>query len=306
MMQINSGEIIRKIREDMGLSQGEMAARLFLEQKKISRIEKGTMSIDIWQLMQMLELLGYPSEDFWLLYLESEEYEGYRTYRLLKKQLWDNDFASARVTLTNIKQSPLAEQPLINQFLELASVMLDDGISDEDAIEKLYKALRLSSPDFDETKIAEYRLTYNEIYILISITSLLSKIGNKEKAISVTKAIIESRENSRTSEEDRAKLFPALMFNLSNFLGQSGKTKEALKVCNQAIEVCREHKKLDSVPQILLNIASCHHILGEQEHVYKTYLVRAYHAAYAHGENELGQRIKKYAEEDFGITIIDI
>jgi len=305
-MQINSGEIIKKIRNDLGLSQEEMATRLFIDQKRISRIEKGVVKADIWQLMQMLELLGYPSEDFWLLYLDSEEYRGYRTYRLLKRQLWENDFKNAEITLNEIKKSPLARQSLINQFLEVAEVKLYTSISEKDAIKRLYDAICLSIPHFDELMISEYRLTHNEIYILIEIAGCLSRMGEKERAINIAQSIVESRENSRTSEEDRAKLYPAVMFNLSNYLGQSGRTKEALKVCSSAIEICRENSNLKPVPHLLLNIASCYHILGEQEHVYKTYLIRAYHAAYAYGDYELGQRIKKYAEEDFGISITDI
>lgn len=305
-MQLNSGEIIKKIRVDLKLSQEEMATRLFIEQKRISRIETGKVKVDIWQLMQMLELLGYPSEDFWLLYLDSEEYEGYRTYRLLKRQLWERDFDKANVTMNNITQRPLAKQPFIAQFLELAKVMLEEKLSHKDAIEELFKAIKLSIPTFDVSKIHEYRLTYNEIYILIEMAGNYSKMEDKDSAICITQAIIESRENSRTSEEDRARLFPALMFNLSNYYGQSGRVKEALKACNQAIEICREYSNFNDVPAILLNTASCHYLLGEQHHIYKTHLLRAYHTAYAHGDFELGKRIKADAKRDFDITIADL
>jgi len=254
----------------------------------------------------MLELLGYHSEDFWLLYLDTKEYEGYRAYRTLKRQLWESDYSNAEITLESMKDSPLAKKTFISQFLELAVVMLDRDISDEDAIKRLYSSIRLSIPNFDDLKVAEYRLTYNEIYILVEISIRYARVGENEKAIKLTESMIKSREASRTSEEDRAKLFPALMFNLSNYLGQTGNTKEALKICTQAIEICREYNNLIYVPQILLNIASCYHVLGEQEHIYTTYLVRAYHAAFAIGENELGKSIKKYAEEDFDVLITDI
>lgn len=305
-MQVNSGEIIKNIRTDMGLTQGEMASRMLIDQKKISRIESGSAKIDIWELMQLLELLGFPSEDFWLLYLDSEEYKGYRTYRLLKKQLWNKELDKAEVTISSIKQNPLVNKPFIVQFLKLADVIMDESMSHEDAIEKLFDIIRISVPKFEISKISEYRLIYNEIYVLIEMAGNYSKMGDNDTAIKITKAVIESRENSRTSEEDRARLFPALLFNLSNYLGQSGRTREALKACSQAIEICIEYSNLEAVPQILLNMASCHFIMGEQEHMYKTYLIRAYHTAFAHGNLELGNRIRKNAELEFGIKITDL
>ena len=301
-VKINSGEIIKKIRIDIGISQEEMADRLFISPRKLSRIEAEDAKIDIWQLMSMLELLGYPSEDFWVLYLDSDEFSGYRLYKRLKRQLRNDEFDDARATMDKLSQNALAKQSFVGQFLALVEVILDNDITHDVAIERCEEIIKMSIPNFDETKISEYRLTYNEIYTITELSTRLSKIGQKDRAIAITEAVIESRENSRTSEEDRAKLFPALLFNLSNYLGQSGKIKEALKVCSRAIEVCREYNNLKFVPEILFNMAYSYHALGEQEQVYKIQLVRAYHCAYAMGENETAKLIKKYAEEDFGIS----
>ena len=86
-------------------------------------------------------------------------------------------------------------------------------------------------------------------------------------------------------------------------LGKANRYKESLAVCNNAIEICREYNRLRLVSIILHNMASCYRLLGEEEQIYKPHLIRAYHCAYAIGDNETANIIKKDAEKDFGIVI---
>ena len=302
-MRINSGELIKKMRKDMGMSQENLAEQLHISPRHMARIESGSANMDIWQFMSILELLGQPTEDFWLLYLNTKEYEEYRAYRRIKKLLHDRNFSEVRKILPEFETSLLSKQFFIRQFVAYVKVKIDKEISHEQALEKLYEAVRMSKPDYEENRVAEYRLTYNEVGILVEIAGRLSIMGERDRAITLTKAIIESREESRTSEEDRTTLFPALMTNLSTMLGKAKRYKESIAICNEAIEICREHNRLRLVPVILYNMASCYHLLGEEEQIYKPHLIRAYHCAYAIGDNEAANIIKKDAEDRFDITI---
>jgi len=64
-MKIN-GETIAKIRKEMGMSREELAGRVHLGVRQIARLEKGDSDLNIWQMMEVLEMLGHPSDDFWL------------------------------------------------------------------------------------------------------------------------------------------------------------------------------------------------------------------------------------------------
>jgi len=86
-MKINSGESIRKIRKEIGLSQEELAEQLFISVRQLARFESGEANMDILQFVSTMELLGHPTEDFWLLYLNSSEYDSYRDYKHLERQL---------------------------------------------------------------------------------------------------------------------------------------------------------------------------------------------------------------------------
>jgi len=294
----------------MRINQEELAERMYISPRQLSRIETGEKQLDIWQFVSILETLGLPSEDYWLLYLETQEYEDYRRYRLLKRLIREEQlneqYIESKKVLAQLEDSLLAQQPFIRQFVAYVKIKVSVELSPEQAIKELYKALSISKPDFDENKVSEYRLNYNEIFLINNLASRYGKLKNYERAIALYKGIIEGRKKIQASEDDKAALFPPIMFSLSNMLGMFGKHKESLKYCERALEVCREYDNLRLVPRIMHNMAINQQLLNEEERVYRLNLVRAYHCAYAIGDNSTAITIKKDAEENFGITDLDL
>ena len=45
-MQYKGGSIIKNLRKDMGVSQEEMAKRLYMSQRQLSRVENGEAELD--------------------------------------------------------------------------------------------------------------------------------------------------------------------------------------------------------------------------------------------------------------------
>jgi len=301
-MKIKSGELLKKLRAEMGLSQEDMAEKAHISERQLRRYEANEVEMDVWLFMQLFELLGLPTEDFWLLYLDTKDFESYRAYRHLKRLVRDKKYAEIRNILPAFEEQEIASQPLVRQFIAAVKIKIDTEIKNEDAVEKLLEAIRMSNPKFDESKVSEYRLTYNEISIIVSLAGKLFNMKEIDRAISITQETIAGRENFRTSEEDVAILFPPLMSSLSTMLGSVGRYKECLAVCDRTMEICRDYSKFRYIPVILHNKASCHMHLGEEEAIYKPHLLRAYHSAYAMGLTKTAQTIKKCAERDFGIT----
>ena len=115
-MKTNSADIIKSMRKEMGLSQEEMAEQLFISVRQLARIESGEAGMDVWQFITTLELLGSPTEDFWLLYLDSGEYAGYRDYKRLKRQISNDDWSEVKNAIADIEKSMLIKQPTVKQF----------------------------------------------------------------------------------------------------------------------------------------------------------------------------------------------
>lgn len=301
-MKVNTGAIIKKLRLDAGLTQVEMAEMLFVDTRQISRFESGDFKMDVWQLMSMLQIFGQPSDDFWLFFLDSEDYNGYRAYRKLKSDLRNENYDEATKSLELLEKSSVSTKRFVRQIVSWAKIYLDKELTNEEALVQLYEVLKVSKPEFDEEKLSDYRLNYQEMRILLHISVCYSAIGDKERAIYIAEALIESREKSRTSEEDRAVFFPVLFSNLSNHYGQIGELKKSMEVCRRGLEISREYNNFRFVPKLLLNLASCLCLLGEEEQIYKPHVVRAYHCAYAMGLTKVAKDIKRDAEEHFGIT----
>ena len=302
-MKINSGEIIKKMRKEMGLSQEDFAQQLFISVRQLARIESGEANMDVWQFISTLELLGHPTEDFWLLYLSSSEYDSYRSYKRLKLQLKNGSMSEASGIIADIEKGPLIKQPFIRQFIAMVKAASNPDTPPAQALEELLQVMRMSKPHYDESKISEYRMTYNEVSIALCMTGCMSDLGQHDRAASIIQAMIKSRESAQVSEEDKAAIFPFMYFVLSQVLIEAGRFGEALKVCNQTLDMCREYNNMKNIPEILFSIANCYFKLGEEEHIYKTHLVRAYHAAYAIGKNEAAKRIKDDAETVYGVVI---
>jgi len=301
-MKINNGALVKKMRKELGLSQENLAEQLFISVRQLSRIESGEASMDIWQFITTLELLGHPTDDFWLLYLDSHEYDSYRIYKRLKRQMKSSSQSEIKDLIASMETSPLINQPFIKQLMTLIKISIEE-MPPKEELEKLQKAMEMSKPNFDIVLVSTYRMTYNEIYIALGMAQSLAILGKHDKAISMIESIIQARENIQASEDDAAALFPSLHFILSHILISAERYKEALKASTIALETCREYNNLKNVPEILLAMATCYYKLEEEEHIYKTHLIRAYHAAYAIGKNDVATHIKNEASNTFGISL---
>lgn len=302
-MKSNSADIVKSLRKEMGLSQDEMAEQLFISVRQMARIESGEAGIDVWQFITMMELLGVPSEDFWLLYLDSGEYTAYREYKRLKRQVFYDGPSEGKLLIDAMENSLIFNHPLVKQFVSHWKTYNDPNMSPSDKIAALYDDMRMSKRNFDEYKTSEYRMTYNELSIALCMAECMEAMGEYDRAIAMLQAMIENREKARVSEEDKATIITSLYFVLSRILKSAGRYKEALKACDNAIEICRSYNNFRHIPQMLFCMADCYYKLGEEEHIYKTHIVRAYHAAYAIGRNELAVKIKQDALKNYDVII---
>jgi len=302
-MKTNSAEIIKSMRKEMGLSQEEMAEQLFISVRQLARIESGEAGLDVWQFITILELLGSPTEDFWLLYLDSSEYASYRDYKRLKRQLGNDDWSEAREIIADIEKKPLVKQPIVKQFIAYVKAIIGATEPSAKMLADLLEAMHMSRPGFDENKISEYRMSYNEINIALNIAMYYAALKEHNRAILIVQSMINNRENAKVSEDDKAIIFPPMYLTLSHILRNAERYREASRACVNALDICREYNNLKRVPEMLYSIGDCYYKLEEEEHVYKTHLVRAYHVAYGIGRNDAAVKIKKDALEHYGVTI---
>ena len=303
-MKGNCGDILKVIMKEYDLNQREMAEIMLLEPRQMSRIISGAQELDLVHLLELVQNIGMPTEDLWVLFLETDEYKGYRIYRKIKRLIRDRKMDELAIVFAEFLETPLAEHKAMRQFVAYVQVELDTHSPPEEVEGNIMAALRIRNPDFDVDKVALYRLNYNEICLLICLADQYEKLGNRSKAIALTKAMIDSREYIKATEEDKAHLYPALLFNLATLVGTDKRYKEALKHCDTAIEICREYNNLIYAPDILFLMVKCYFGLKEDEDIYRAFLIRAYYTALGHGNREFAMEIKSDAAKYLGITDI--
>ena len=300
---MSTGKALKKIRLKIGISQDELAEKLNTTTKEISHIESGDADMDGWQFVSALELLGQPTDSFWFLDLDYEEFEIAQKYDRLKILLSYEKFDEARDILLELEKSKLSKRPFIKQFIAHVKIIINKDIPHEKAMDELFAAIRMSIPDFDENKIAEYDMNYNELYISTSIANILDKIGERDRSIALAEKLIENKENFcfRISEKDEAALLTLLMKNLSTSLRKKGKIQESLKISDEALRISRESQHYKYIPLLLHNVAHCQKALGEDEEIYKQNLTTAYYCSRSMDDDEDTTMIKNDAEKNFGI-----
>lgn len=301
-MKFNIGKLIKQIRKNLGMSQEELAHKLHMDQRTLSRIERGEKKLDILEFMSMMELLGLPSENFWLLYLESEEYEGYKIYRHLKRLMGDNLVDEAMDTLTQLEKNSISQKSIMQQYILFAKIALDKEMTHQDAISGLQKAIEMSILDFSSDKIANYHLTHVEINIITEMANRHDDFGDFDKALKILKDLVDNRENFKASEEGKAIFLPPLIFNLCNLLLKAEMYNQSLKYCNLAIEASRKYNNPRILPQAIYNLAKCMKMTGEEKRIYEILLIRAFNCAHALGKSHVAKMIGESGERDFGVT----
>ena len=288
-MKLKDGGFLKRMRKTLGYNQEEMAHRLNISRSQLARMEAGAVAVDIWHFIALMELAGMPAQDFWTLTLETHEFENYKMIKSLKRLIRADKTADAKVLLAKLKDSLEVDSKVsaqVNQYIAFADIVLQDDIKREDALKMLDEALFMTKKNFNEDLITNYRLTYNEIDILVQKAWHLFELDEKERAIKITKSLIASRKNMGADETDRAYVFPTLMSNLSTMLGRIGNYKESLICCLEAMSVCEELQEFEVMPLLLYNAASCHRLLGESKDVWLPIILRAYYAARANRQHQ--------------------
>ena len=193
-MQYKGGSIIRNLRKDMGVSQEEMAKRLHISQRQLSRVENGEAELSWLEFTIAMQVLGYQTEDFWIMYLDYEEFLGYIQFQNIRRHIKNGATAEARDVFATFEQNPLAKQSFMAQFVLAISCILDE-MEDEVRKQGLYEALFISIPKFDVAAIESYILGYNEIIILNELALLYNRLGDAELAIKILYGIYNAIQN---------------------------------------------------------------------------------------------------------------
>jgi len=290
-MKANGGELIKNLRKNMGVSQEELAKKLFMSQQKLSRIEMGELELDIVEFITAFATLGFETDDFWIVHLNPEEFEGYAQYLEIRRLIKNDKVDKIRDLFPCLSKNPLMQRSFMSQFLSFVSVIIDEKMETYKKLKMLYNALKLSIKDFEDKKIAQYCLTYCEILIISEISRLYAKQEAYDRAIILLNGMMENVDNFRITPKERRLVLPEPLIYLYELLMEIGEYERAAEICEKALAHCVTFLDLKFAPHVAYTLGLCYQKMGRDG--YMPLFTQAYHSARAIEQHELANKIKE-------------
>lgn len=155
-----------------------------------------------------------------------------------------------------------------HQYLTFAKGVLaqKQGAPDEKVMEMYMQAIRMTLPEFDgATPLETNLLTFNEIAIINCIAIMYAKKEQFEQALTLGFWLKNYMAEKVIDESEKRTKYPLILYNLSNWFGRMGKSKESLQEAQEGIDFCVGHGCLSLFPLLLFNKGCALAELGDKE-----------------------------------------
>ena len=305
--KMNKGHVVKELRKKMGLTQEQLAEILGISSRSLRSIEKDETDISLWNFITILEMSGNNTDDFWLAYIHSEDYQDYLKLREIKKLLRNRKNEEAREVVLKFEADGLVKNSYIKQFVNIVKIATDTSLSLSQVIDACQEILQISKPGFDfkaqSLDFLDLHFNYNEIITICLMADKLFELGQKDYAIHIMEVITSKDVTLYCTQEDKSAIHPATLFTYSNMLGKEGRYEECLKVCLEGIELCQEHNNLRLIPNFLYNMACAYENLSKPVEKIKETVLEAYYSARALRQYHTARLIKQEAEVKFNISL---
>ena len=312
-MKAVSGVLIKELRQELNLSQELFAEKVAISTRHLSRIENNKVDIDVFYFINIMNIFEKSMADFWLLFLDSNEYRRYEMYDHLLYSFSKENWADFNTTISELKEDSMLDSPHIKQILAYAEIIKAEtsrgsSLQDFNAydLEKMYNAIKITIPDFEEENVSEYLLTQNEIYLIGDICDALAGLKQHKRAIKLAKALSKNKSIKARLSEDKGD------YGYIYAVGSLIACYESAKMYNEALDeaiklhkYCVKENELTSIDVYLESIASSYKSLGEEESFYKSYLIRSYHWAVLRGYERNIAYIERAAKEKYHVSLED-
>ncbi len=252
MKYFSSGKIIKEFRERRGISQLELCEGL-CEPPTLCKIETGRQNPNKKLLEAISARLQIPvSLDVPITRLEFERAQIEREImsRISRENYLIEEFVK------KYKDLGKDMNKFEKQFYHFAhAVHLEQNENNfQKALDEFSESLSLTFPSYcHETDISKHLFIPLELILLNSIATCLYCVGKKTESISLLGQIIRCLEHEGLEREEYAKLYPAVTFNLSTYLGIIKNYEESLKITEQGLACCLKYERFGSHSRLLYN-----------------------------------------------------
>ncbi|MCL2363131.1 MAG: helix-turn-helix transcriptional regulator [Defluviitaleaceae bacterium] len=313
MSSYEIGMMIKKLRTQKGMSQEELAHPI-INRETLSRIESGKVTPHSRTMRSLFERLGYDPTELLQFHLTADEVETKRIedelYTLMaliqrnKPEInkeHSKKIHSLIAKLENNKE--YMEKPLNTQYVlkewALYHFYLEE---DENAMEFIYKALRITIPTFDITKINEYHLTRCDHALIITLALIHRYTNRNSLAIDILYKLKENEKRSIIDMSVSAKKMTITIRNLAHILCIEKRAQELFDLCEEGMEICHKSKEYLNYRAIAWYKAKALFLLGRTDD-YIELAKKVYHAMDLYQEENNKNYVRKDVLTDTGVDL---
>ncbi|WP_294429998.1 helix-turn-helix transcriptional regulator [uncultured Treponema sp.] len=259
------GTILKEYRTRLNISQEDICFDLCAV-STLSRIEGGTQLPRRKLVEALFSRMGMVTPSSGIPMSRADFYRENLEYRI-NEMVARADFEIAGL-LEEYKNCDKDMDVFERQFYTFYKTLSENSKTPDDkkALEQYVSALRLTVKNYDVKGLPLARLlTRNEILILNNISRTLYALGEGENAISIMEFLRSYFEKGIVSEEEKAKNYHVILFNLENWYGLSDNDAKALEICEIAIDSCIKYSPGNLFPYHIFNKGCALVKLGKME-----------------------------------------
>ena len=302
MPNYSIGAFIKHRRNELKISQSELCCGI-CNVGTLSRIENGELlpKSEIAELI--LQRLGYSSGAF-DGFLTDKDFTTAQTIQKAKNltSLGKNDEARAVIEELSRDYESLRLQD--KQYCDRTETILlnsSDKISDEQALKNLIRILERSIGRFNLDELPKV-VSFEEMSLLNNIAIRYARIGRMDTAIKILYHMKDINEQNIIDQYESMKSLPGILYNLSKYLGLSGRYDESIAICEHSIELLRRTGWFRLLPQTMYDLGWSLFKRGRAEDLARVRKImnEAYRlSSIISGDGNLTHHISKFIAENF-------
>ncbi len=186
-----------------------------------------------------------------------EELEGVDLVTKMRSSYIDGDIETAKSLFTQVKPYYKTLSVSYQQFYRLFETRLkiDSGELDYAQALPIYEDLmRMTVPGYSIDSLPRL-MTFEEINVLNNIAIAYGKTGRMDTAIEAYYAIKRFYDNHATNIDNVLRTLPTIYYNLSKYLGLSGRYDECVRICEDGIRYIELSDRYFNYASIIYNLA---------------------------------------------------
>lgn len=282
MNQFFIGDVLRRRREELGLTQEALAYGIFGDPSAISRIENGKQSITYRKLLKLLEKLDLPGARYYAL-VDKKDLE------ILQLQAQINSCELCCNYNDGLEKVAVLEKfapgdIFVQQFVLRAKAALGKNennaiipYSFEEQLDLLFSALHLTIPKININAIAQKLYSVEEVKIINQVALAYSDAGQFETAINIYRQLLRYVQDHFHTPPQSSSATILISYNYCRVLSFKEDFSRAISIGMLGLELSTKSRYFTYLGGLSFYIAYCLYRLGETDKS-QHYFQKSYHA----------------------------